>query len=104
MQFYHFIQGRGGSPASSAQGDAASPCVYAMGYLLHALIGQVAALGNLIEPGLSDAMGYLLDSSSCGRCPLARNKEVAKDMSDSNGLLAGFASQQALTVFVIQVR
>lgn len=75
-----------------------------MSYLLHALMGQVAALGNLIEPGLSDAMGYLLDSNSCGRCPLAKGKWVAEDMSDSNGLLAGFASQQALTVSVIQVR
>ena len=36
--------------------------------------------------------------------PPAKGKEVAEGMSDSNGLLAGFASQQALTVFVIQVR
>lgn len=67
-------EGRGGFPASPAQGVAASPCVYAIGYLLHAPIRQVAAPGNLIKPGLSDAMGYLLDSSSCGRCLTAKGK------------------------------
>lgn len=68
------FRGAGDPPHRSRQGEAASPGVYAMGYLLHAPIRQVAASGNLINPGLSDAMGYLLDSSSCGRCPPAKGK------------------------------
>lgn len=51
----------GDPPHRPRQGEAASPCVYAIGYLLYAPMRQVAAPDNLIKPGLSDAMGYLLD-------------------------------------------
>lgn len=56
-----YSRGAGDPPHRPRQGVAVSPDVY--------------------------AMGYLLNSSSCGRCPLAKGKWVAEDMSDSNGYL-----------------